>query len=214
MRVFVVAAMGAALLAGCAPFEHGHYSNDVSYRNTVGDPPGTPLVYRNDDSSLNLAGHPSGLNKKHHNSHSFATAHRYAAPLPTQTYVTRANPAPVTRASYAAPTSYAQPIQQAYAAPATYVQPAVQQSYVQAPVQQAYVAPTYTQPVAQSYVAQQTYIQPALQSTYAAAPVHQHSNVLATSYGGPRVDAEGYAICDIPFPSHAAHQTPQYQARF
>jgi len=149
MRVFVGAAIGAVLLAGCAPFEHGHYSNDVSYRNTVGDPPGTPLVYRHDDSNK-LAGHPSALNKATkpwhggvHHSGSYATANSYAAPSPV--FASRPLAAPVTQASYVAPTTYAQPIQQAYVAPTTYAQP----------VQQAYVAPTYTQPVARSYVAKQ-----------------------------------------------------------
>ncbi len=46
MKLFLATAMGAALVAGCAPFEHGHYANDVSYQNNVGDPAGTPLVYR------------------------------------------------------------------------------------------------------------------------------------------------------------------------
>ena len=213
MKIFVVAAMGAVLLSGCAPFEHGHYSNDVSYRNTVGDPPGTPLVYRQDDASTRLAGHPSALNKPsspwsadRYHSGAINTAYVPTAPVAAQSYIQSALPAPVAQASYALPTTYVQPqVQQAYVAPTT---------YVQQPVQQAYVAPTYTQPVAQSYVAQQTYIQPALQSTYAAAPVQQHSNVLATSYGGPRLDADGYAICDIPFSGHTAYQTPQYQARF
>jgi len=46
MRVFVIAAVGAAALAGCAPFQHGHYTEDVAYLNSKGDPPGTPLVYQ------------------------------------------------------------------------------------------------------------------------------------------------------------------------
>ena len=227
MRVFVGAAVGALLLAGCAPFEHGHYSNDVSYRNTVGDPPGTPLVYRHDDSATKLAGHPSGLNKAtkpwlsdHHQSGSFASLNSYAAP--SQVFAAPTSFVQPVQQTFAAPTSFAQPIQQVFAAPTSFAQPiqqafAAPTSFVQ-PVQQTYVPPTYTQaqPVAQSYVAQQQFIQPAQQVTFAAAPapVQNHSNVLATSYGGPRIDAEGYAICDIPWPGHAAHQKPQFKARF
>ena len=45
MKTFYVSLIGAALLAGCAPFEHGHYIDDVSYENAAGDPPGTPILF-------------------------------------------------------------------------------------------------------------------------------------------------------------------------
>lgn len=181
MRVFVVAAMGAALMAGCAPFEHGHYSQDVSYRNTAGDPPGTPLVYRGDSTteygSTRTARRDTNWNRSYPGISDRVVAEQ---PLATRAYPTVAQSS--LTPTYSTP-SYTQ---QAYVAPQTY----------SAPVQQTYSAPVaYAQPVQQSYVQQAAYVQPATQS-YTAA----------TSYGATKFDAEGYAICDIPHQSHASHQ--------
>lgn len=203
MKLFVVAAIGAALLAGCAPFEHGHYAGDVSYRNTAGDPPGTPLVYRGDVAPT-LA--TNRLDR------SPSTDWRYSANDRAPRYqrdnrsLVSVN-APVLVQPRAAPT-YAQPsyTQAAFAPPQTFAAPAVQPTF--AP------APAYAAPVQRRFIAQQIPVQPALQSTFAAAPV-QHSNVLATSYGGGvRFDADGYAICEIPGHPHAALQTPHFKSRF
>lgn len=180
MKIFLFAAMGAALLTGCAPFEHGHYANDVAYKNTVGDPAGTPLVYRGDSASRSTAFASRNT--------SADTSWRRTAHSHTPVAIQQVQTA------YAAP-SYAS---QGYAAAPAY----------QAPVQaQSYAAPTYTaqaysapqQVVTQSYAAaapvvQQPYVQSAQTSTYAPA-----SSYAATTFGsGVRFDAEGYAICDIP----------------
>lgn len=176
MRVFVVAAMGAALLAGCAPFEHGHYSQDVSYRNTAGDPPGTPLVYRGDSTTEYGSTRTARRNNTNWNRSYPGITDRVVAeqPLATRAYPTVAQ-------STLTPT---------YSTPSF-----TQQAYTQ-PIQQTYSAPVaYAQPVQQSYVQQAAYVQPATQS-YTAA----------TSYGATKFDAEGYAICDIPHHAHAGHQ--------
>ena len=188
MRVFVVAAMGAALLAGCAPFEHGHYSQDVSYRNTAGDPPGTPLVYRGDSTTEYGSTRTAGRNVNWNRSYPGISDRVVAEqPLATRAYPTVAQS--TLTPTYSAP-AYAQ---QAYAQPVSYAQP-IQQSYAQ-PVQQ------------QSFVQQAAYVQPATQS-YTAA----------TSLGETRFDAEGYAICDIPHhghgAQHASHHAPHHQRRF
>ena len=202
MKLFVVAAMGAALLAGCAPFEHGHYVDDVSYRNTTGDPPGTPLVYRGDVTptlATNRLDRSPSTDWRYSANNS---APRYQGS--NRSYVSANEPAitpTYTQQSYAQP-SYTQT---AYAAPQSYV-PAAQPTFA--------AAPAYAAPVQRRFIAQQVPLQPARQSTYAAAPVQQ-TNVLATSYGNDiRFDAEGYAICDIPGHPHAALQTPRYQNRF
>lgn len=197
MRVFVIAAMGAALMAGCAPFEHGHYSQDVSYRNTAGDPPGTPLVYWGDTSKRSTSFAAKKSWKQH--GHNHATAQRYGSygePLAYSSPVSYPAPIasqPVTVAaapiSYSTPTTYAEPV-----------------SY-SAPVQQVAYAP----PVHQHYV------EPAGHSTYSGnVPIYQ-STAVATTYGGGkplRFDAEGYAICDIPHTPHAAHHAPHYTPNY
>jgi len=161
MRVFAIAALGSVLVAGCAPFEHGHYATDVSYRNTTGDPAGTPLVYQ--ANPVNRAVYdPTALA-------SAQTGHSY-----TQT-------------------AYVAPQQVSYSTPVTYSAPTVQSYTAQ---------PTYTTAT--------SYVEPAVQSTYSHTPTTQTYGTIATTYGGPRIDADGYAICDIPWPSHGAHQTPRF----
>jgi len=220
MRVFVIAAMGAALLAGCAPFQHGHYTEDVAYLNSKGDPPGTPLVYQ-EDTSRRADYNPTAYtaiqshkNRPHHRSHArhngfgaggFPTASvsqpiQYSQPIsyssPEPTYTVQQ--AAVTTPTYSTPISYQAPAQQVYSAPTI-------QTY-SAPVQQTYSQPihqTYSQPVHQT-LTHASYVAPALQSR----------PVLATSYGGHKIDADGYAICDIPFPDHAAHQTPHFKRSY
>lgn len=44
MKLLSTVAAGVLLLAGCAPFQHGHYESDAHYINDVGDPAGTPIV--------------------------------------------------------------------------------------------------------------------------------------------------------------------------
>jgi hypothetical protein len=171
MKVFLFAAMGAALLAGCAPFEHGHYANDVAYKNTVGDPAGTPLVYRGDSvsRSTSFASRNTSANTSWRR-----TAHHHSTPVAVQTAYAAPSYSPVATQSYAAAPAYSAPAYtaQAYAAP----QQVVSQSYAAAPV------------------IQQPYVQSAQSSTYAPA-----SSYAATTFGsGLRFDSEGYAICDIP----------------
>lgn len=45
MKILRFMLIPAALLGGCAPYEHGHYIEDVSYGNAAGDPPGTPILF-------------------------------------------------------------------------------------------------------------------------------------------------------------------------
>lgn len=200
MKVFLIAAMGAALLAGCAPFEHGHYANDVSYKNTAGDPPGTPLVYRGDDLSPTYAGNTYQPRSRAQNRVARLNANRsypstYEPVVAEQPYLTRARPtvAPV-QTAFVQPTYAPQPTYNAapvYSAPVAYA-PAVSQSFA---------APTYAPPV------QPQYRQPAQQSTYAASPAPSY----ATTFGsGIRFDAEGYAICDIPGAHLGAAHAPHY----
>jgi len=210
MKLLAVAAMGAALVAGCAPFEHGHYAQDVSYRNTAGDPPGTPLIVSaesfREPQSTNFA-RTARADEWRHAPHN-ALHH---APAFSQQPV-----------AYAQPQSFVAPVQQAFAAPVqqpvfTQVAQPTLAAAVQPTFTQVGAAPAFSAPVVQqSYVPQPVHhVQPALQSTFAAAaPLHQPS-VHATSFGGVRLDAEGYAICDIPGAHHAAHHhVPQYRARF
>ena len=58
MKLWMIAALGGALLAGCAPFEHGHYGSDVSYINSGGDPAGTPVVFHGEPSRKTGYGAP------------------------------------------------------------------------------------------------------------------------------------------------------------
>lgn len=162
MRGFLIVAVGAVALAGCAPFEHGHYANDVTYVNSAGDPAGTPLVFNSNwgDSDYEsakpkrLAKHESWRRPSRH-------AHRH-----------RHHDAP--SVSYAPPVS----IDQAYVAPAP-----------------SYPAPVnYTTASVQSYAAPVSYT-PASTQTYSA-----------TSLGGIRFDADGYAICDEVYPQGGPHQ--------
>lgn len=218
MRVFAIAAMGAVLMAGCAPFQHGHYTEDVAYLNSKGDPPGTPLVYQEDNSNratFNPTAYAAIQSPQTHSHHTTTVASNafgaggfpttsvsqpvqysqpvsYSAPAPTYTVQQAAVPAP----TYSTPVSYQAPVQQVYSAPVvqTYARP-VQQTYAK-PIQQIYTPPVQQRLTRASYVA------PTVQST---------SPVLATSYGGGhKFDADGYAICDIPFPDHAAHQIPKF----
>jgi len=227
MRVFVIAAVGAAALAGCAPFQHGHYTEDVAYLNSKGDPPGTPLVYQEGPlqssqfAPSRIAAAPS-VSPWQQTSHSFGsnafgaggfpTAHSgqagqfsqpvsYPAPVQSFSVQQAAIPAP----AVSSPISYAPAVQQTYVAPVqTNFAPAVQ-SYSPPPVQQTIVRPAVTQVLAPRPVRQ------ALTRASYVAP-RQHTNtVLATSLGGHQVDADGYAICNIPLPSHAAHQKPQFR---
>lgn len=72
MRGFVIAMAGAAVLAGCSPFEHGHYADDVNYVNSGGDPAGTPVVYNSlGGGGYSTAGSTQTAYKswKHHGSH-------------------------------------------------------------------------------------------------------------------------------------------------
>lgn len=197
MKLFMVAAMGAVLMAGCAPFEHGHYAEDVAYRNTAGDPPGTPLVYlgeKSGTSSFSSSSYASANTGNHWNNNRRYGNHRHGSG-----YTAYGNVGSVPTQSFSQPVTYTQ--QATYQQPVSYDQTA---SYT-APVQQSYGLQTaYTQPLQQSFVQQATYVQPAAQSTYTAA----------TSYSGVRFDSEGYAICEIPHAGHAAQHSALYQPRF
>lgn len=259
MKLFLIAIAGAAFVAGCAPFEHGHYANDVAYRNTVGDPPGTPLVQRGpiesalhsvglfNDSGSSIQTASSGRHLDHGHSHGawhHSAVHSAAATFATPTL--------------------AQPVQQTFTQPLIQnATPVVQQSIVSVPLQQAFVAQPVQQAIVQPawpsqapLVQQQTLaVQPVQQTLAAPAPQHSPSfkepprvtdiqvvpaaesfftrnpspvirnlppqvNVLATTLGtaGHRVDADGYAICEIPGIQHASHHKPQvwqqYKPRF
>jgi len=141
MKIFLFAAMGAALLAGCAPFEHGHYANDVAYKNTVGDPAGTPLVYRGDSASRSTAF--ASRNTSADTSWR-RTAHSHTPVAIQQVQTAYAAPSYASQ-GYAAAQAYSAPQQvvtQSYAAAA----PVVQQPYVQS-------AQTSTYAPASSYAA-------------------------------------------------------------
>lgn len=67
MKTFYMSLMGVALLAGCAPFEHGHYIDDVSYENAAGDPAGTPILFNGGyGSGSAIAEYRAALGEPHH----------------------------------------------------------------------------------------------------------------------------------------------------
>lgn len=218
MRVFVIAAMGAVALAGCAPFQHGHYSEDVSYLNSHGDPAGTPLVYQSGLSQSTQVAQtsysvPTTDTVWSQPATTYSNSAFGAGGFPTTTVAQQPiqHSQPV---SYAPPTARSYNLEQAsvvvptVSSPITYA-PAVQQAYVPpvsvnvVPTVQA-VAPPPRQTIVRA--APQPIPQRISRASYVAPRVAK--TVLATSYSGPKLDADGYAICDIPWPGHAAHETP------
>ena len=137
MRALAIVS-AAALAAACAPFEHGHYASDVGYRNTAGDPAGTPLVFNLSEDRG--ATHVADKEGRHRGKGDRWLGHGTPAYRP-------------------APQGYAT----AYAPATTYAQP-------------SYVQTTHHAPVTTHYA------QPA---TYAAS-----------TYGAPRVGADGYLVCE------------------
>jgi len=230
MRVFVIAAMGAAVLAGCAPFQHGHYSEDVSYLNSKGDPAGTPLVYHEGPlqssqfAPTQIASAQSG-SLWQQTSHSVASNAFGAGGFPT---VHSSQPAP-----FSQPISYSAPVQSFGIQQAAIAAPVVSSPISYAPAaQQTYVPPVQTSfaPAVKSYTpapVQQTFVRPTVKQTFAPPPIRQtltrasyvaprrHTNsVLATSLGGHQVDADGYAICNIQLPNHTAHQASKFKPSY
>jgi len=171
MRVFVIAAMGAAVLAGCAPFQHGHYSEDVSYlvqsarvpQRTFAAAPSTSTWPQ---QTTSVAGNAFG-----------------AGGFPTLS-------------SSQSTGSYSQPVSYSASAPAYNVQ------------QVSVPAPAFSNSVSYAPALQQTYVPPA--RTTLTPTVQSY----ATSYGGHQVDADGFAICNVPWPDHAAHQTPKFKPSY
>lgn len=229
MRIFTIAAMGAAVLAGCAPFQHGHYSDDVTFLNSVGDPRGTPLVYQ--DSPLQstqfaptsvasvssapvwpqhaqtVANHSFGAGgfpvQVASQPLQFSQPAQFSAPVPVQQITQASVVAPV----LSTPISYAPAVQQTYVPPLqTRFAPTVRS--VPAPVAQAFVRPSVT-PVARLQPIRQT-----VQRASFVGPRQPNNQLLATSHGGHQVDADGYAICNIPLPDHVANQTPQFRPAY
>lgn len=146
MRGFLGIAACAAALSACAPFEHGHYAEDVKYLNSAGDPAGTPLVFGIGESAPSTQ-YASGTKHWDHGGH-YTPA--YAPPAQSYTPV-----------NYAAPQNYTLASQSAY--------------------------------------------QPATQSTYGTA----------TTLGGIRFDAEGYAICDETYPAgHPSYRGHPHTAAY
>ena len=229
MRVFTIAAMGAAVLAGCAPFQHGHYSDDVSFLNSVGDPRGTPLVYQDSPvqstqfAPTHFASAPSApawpLHTSTVTSNSFGAGGfpvqaapqpvaynqpaQFSAPIPVQRITQASVVAPVV----STPISYAPAVQQTYVPPVqTHFVPTVKS--VPAPIVQTVVRPSVTQIIRPQPV-QQT-----VQRASYVGPRQPTGKVLATTHGGHQVDADGYAICNIPLPSHVANQTPKFRPTY
>ncbi len=227
MRVFVIAAMGAAVLAGCAPFEHGHYAEDVAFVNSVGDPRGTPLVYQDTPiqstqfAPTHVASAPSTTVWPQHAS-TVASNSFGAGGFPVQVArqpVQFSQPAPylapapqIARASVVAPVvstpiSYTPAVQQTYVPPVqTRYVPTVKS--VPAPIVQTVVRPSVTQ------IVRPQPIQQTVQRASYVGPRQPTSKVLATTHGGHQVDADGYAICNIPLPNHVANQTPQFRPAY
>jgi len=238
MKVFVIAAMGAVALAGCAPFEHGHYSNDVSFLNSNGDPRGTPLVYQDGpvqnaqfaptsfpaapsfaQNAFGAGGFPIAQGQQ---VAQFSQPVSY--PTPVQSFNVaqapiRVAPAPIQRASVVVPTvsqpiSYTPAVQQTYVPPVqTTLAPVVQNI---APVVHR-VAPPVRHTIVRQVVAQAPAPQPVRQLLTRASyvePTKPSSTVVATSFGGHQVDADGYAICNVQLPNHAGIQTPKYKRNF
>jgi len=237
MRVFVIAAMGSVALANCAPFQHGHYSEDVAYLNSKGDPPGTPLVYQPGLSQATQVADitytaPSSVPLSPQTTTTVTSNAFGAGGFPTLDVgqqsvqfnqpVGISVPAPsigIQQASVVAPTfsapvvsapvSYAPAIQQTYVAP---VQPRALPIVrtVSAPVRQTIVQSVIPQAPAPQFVRQRVE-----RASFVAPTKPRTSNLLATSYSGHQVDADGYAICNIPVSDHAARQIsgfkPAYQ---
>jgi len=166
MKLLSTVAAGALLLAGCAPFEHGHYADDVNYINDVGDRPGTPVLV------------DAGYDDSYHYGHDAQPTYVHSQPASYSEPVYSA-PAPIQTASYVEPVQqYAPPPVQVvhsaphyevahhepqydvpHYAPEPYVEHHAPQPYVE---QQPYIEP-------QPYIEQRPYVEPARTLDYAVA---------------------------------------------
>jgi len=122
MQGFLILAAGAVALSACAPFEHGHYANDVKYVNSAGDPAGTPLVFGIGDTAP-ATQYAGGTKHWKHGGH-HGTQYSHSAPT---TYAPQ---------NYSPPVSYSQPVLMNYSAPQNYTlasqsayQPATRSTY-------------------------------------------------------------------------------------
>ncbi len=169
MKRIVTIAAGLFLVAGCAPFEHGHYASDVAHQNTVGDPAGTPLVYEGSLSSFSVAGLFDGIWGSSDHTHQTANLHTQSTALPvpaSQSFfpVPQTVPLQNTLVSPVSQTAYtvqqpvtryvsqdfgAQPVQQFTSQPVYQTSPFPAQQVIQAPS------------VPQSFPAQQSFGAPA-----------------------------------------------------
>lgn len=124
MKLLSTVAAGALLLAGCAPFEHGHYAADSHFINDFGDRAGTPVLF--DTNSDYAATATTVETVDDHQVHS--------APAPVQVYAQ----APIAPPRYIEPA--VQPVVHSLPAPAFHHEPIHHERVYQEPIHQ-YVPP-------------------------------------------------------------------------
>ncbi len=163
MKLFTTVAVGALLLAGCAPFEHGHFAADVSYQNNVGDRPGTPVLVGGGYQDPFYA---EAIGAKGSYSPSYSTPATYSTPI------NRTQPA-----RYVEPV-YSAPVTQTYVEPIVHPAPVIQTNYVHSqpvPIVHTQPAPiihSQPAPIIHSQPAQIVHSQPLIQASYPAPIIH------------------------------------------
>ncbi len=190
MKLFTTVAVGALLLAGCAPFEHGHFAADVAYENNVGDRPGTPVLiggYEDPYYGQAIAAQ-GGYSHPHSKPAAYSTPINYPQPATYSEPVLQ--PFPQQQVVHSAPqivhsapqvvhsapqVIHAAPQQVIHSAPplvqATYAEPVHHQPVHHQPIVQTYAEPVHHQPVVQTY-AEPVHHQPVVQASYVEPVVH------------------------------------------
>jgi len=137
MKLLSTVAAGALLLAGCAPFEHGHYAADSHFINDFGDRSGTPVLY---DTNSDYAATATTVETVDHHQ-----THAVPAPIYTTQAPVYSDPAPV-QVAYEPP-----PVQVIASAPVRIHEPHYPEpAHYQEPVR--HIEPThYVEPQRQPY---------------------------------------------------------------
>ena len=168
MKLLTTVAVSALMLAGCAPFEHGHYASDVVY-DGVGHGAVAPVVHApriyDDHRYSGIQGGAYSLPQ--------SVPATYSSPVSYAEPIIQAPVAPVIQASYAAPAPviHSQPIVQAsYAAPVIHHDEPQHVVHALPAIHQEPIAHS-----AHSYVEPPRYIEPASSYTVDAyaQPIHE-----------------------------------------
>ncbi len=156
MKLLQTAAISALLLAGCAPYQHGHFAKDASFVSKGGEAPGTPVLINTKIDPYYQAAVSGG----HH--------------VPSVQHVSHGpvNTCGVS-AGCAVPASYSEPV---FAAPAPiHAAPIHSAPIHSAPIHSApiYSAPVHSAPVhGPTLHVEQPYQHPPVHHITEAAPIH------------------------------------------